>query len=110
MSLRVREETSLGSNDTARTSVVPIGRRVRPEESRLEQLLLRISDVVRITSLSRAKIYDLISRGELRSVTCGRARRVPVDALKEWLDDRLAESGRGGGRVGSEPLSSVSRR
>ncbi len=42
--------------------------------------LLKAREVAEILNISRAYAYQLISRGELRSVTIGTARRVrPVD-------------------------------
>jgi excisionase family DNA binding protein len=53
-----------------------------------EPLLYRVDDVVRRTGLSRATVYLLMSRGELESVTVGRARRVTAEGLRRWLEER----------------------
>ena len=35
--------------------------------------------------LSRASIYQLLNKGELRCAKFGRARRIPVEALKDYV-------------------------
>ena len=50
-----------------------------------EKLLLRAREVVGLTGLSRATVYDLIARGVIPSIRVGRAVRVPMDALKQWV-------------------------
>lgn len=47
--------------------------------------LLRTSDVVEITGLSKSKVADLIARREIPSVAIGRARRIFPDDLEAWL-------------------------
>lgn len=47
--------------------------------------LLKVSDVVERTQLSRTTVYELIASGELASITIGRTRRVPEAALDEFL-------------------------
>lgn len=37
-------------------------------------------------SISRAKTYQLIKSGELRSVKIGRSRRVPESAIVEYVN------------------------
>ncbi|MEU4891926.1 helix-turn-helix domain-containing protein [Streptomyces sp. NPDC044780] len=54
--------------------------------------LLKVPEVMAALRLSRFKVYDLIRSGELRSITIGRARRVPVDALRAFIDDQLKEA------------------
>ena len=47
--------------------------------------LLRTSDVIEITGLSRSKVAELIARHEIPSVAIGRARRVMPEDLEAWL-------------------------
>ena len=35
--------------------------------------------------MGRTSIYSLIASGELRSVKIGRSRRIPADALEEYV-------------------------
>jgi len=50
-------------------------------------LLVRVEEAARILSLGRSKIYELMGSGELPSVTCGKARRIPLAALVQWVAD-----------------------
>ena len=48
-------------------------------------LLLRVEEAARLLSVGRSKAYELIAAGELESVTIGRSRRVPLDALRAFV-------------------------
>jgi excisionase family DNA binding protein len=50
-----------------------------------EAQLYRIPDAMRMLQLSRSVIYELIRSGRLRSVTEGRARRIPAAAIDEYI-------------------------
>ncbi|NML94731.1 helix-turn-helix domain-containing protein [Novosphingobium olei] len=50
-----------------------------------EPLTYSIADVVRATSLSRARIYQLLSADKLRSVKIGRRTLVDAQSLRDLL-------------------------
>lgn len=50
-----------------------------------EKVLLTVPEAARRLSLGRTTAYQLVRRGELPSVRLGRAVRVPVHALDEWI-------------------------
>lgn len=50
-----------------------------------QRLLLRPEEAAKVLGLSRAGIYRLIGRREIRSVKIGAARRIPVDALEAYV-------------------------
>lgn len=54
--------------------------------SNLTYTVLEAASVLR---LSRAKVYQLIEREGLPTVRFGRAIRVPVDSLQDWLRERI---------------------
>ena len=54
--------------------------------STLTYTVLEAASVLR---LSRAKVYQLIEREGLPTVRFGRAVRVPVDLLQDWLRERI---------------------
>jgi excisionase family DNA binding protein len=61
------------------------------------QQLYRISDAMRLLSLSRSVIYEQIRIGRLKSVTQGRTRLIPAVAIADYIallqreaDDRTA--------------------
>ncbi|MER6430903.1 helix-turn-helix domain-containing protein [Streptomyces sp900105245] len=53
---------------------------------------LKVPEVMEALGLSRSKVYDLIRTRQLRSYTSGRARRVPVDAVRQYMYDRMEEA------------------
>ncbi|WP_328538992.1 helix-turn-helix domain-containing protein [Streptomyces sp. NBC_00344] len=53
---------------------------------------LTVPEVMHALRLSRFKVYDLIRSRELKSITIGRCRRVPADALRTFIDHQLEEA------------------
>ncbi|MBO0802772.1 MAG: DNA-binding protein [Nocardiopsaceae bacterium] len=58
-------------------------------EEQTSQVLYRVRDVVRLTTLSRSEVYEQLRAGRLRSVRQGRARLVTAKALSDYV--RLLE-------------------
>lgn len=56
-----------------------------------ESLLLTIPEVAKSLRLGRTKVYDLIYFEGLPVMRFGRAVRVPVDELRQWLNERRAQ-------------------
>lgn len=59
------------------------------QEALVEPLLVRVEEAARILSLSRSTIYEMMDAGELPSVRRGTARRIPVAALREWVEQQI---------------------
>lgn len=57
----------------------------RAWEQKIEPLTVRISTAVRITGLSRSRIYELIQSGDLETVKVGRATLVQFHSLKSLV-------------------------
>lgn len=57
-----------------------------------ERLLYRPEEAARVLAISRSKLYQMLARGELRSIRIGRAARIPATELRRWLTERLAEA------------------
>ncbi|WP_216588655.1 helix-turn-helix domain-containing protein [Streptomyces brasiliscabiei] len=53
---------------------------------------LEVPEVMTALRLSRSKVYDLIRSKQLESFTVGRARRIPVDAVRQFMLNRIEES------------------
>ncbi len=53
-------------------------------------LLLTVVQVARLLAVGRTTVYELIRTGDLRTVKIGRARRIPLSALTDYVD-RLEE-------------------
>ncbi len=51
----------------------------------LARLLYRVTEAAEVLGLSRAKVYELISSGALRSVRIDGARRIKVDDLNAFV-------------------------
>lgn len=56
------------------------------------RLLYTPEDAAAILSLTRTRMYDLMRAGQLRSVKLGRSRRIPADALGEFVTSLVAEA------------------
>lgn len=53
---------------------------------------LTVPEVMHALRLSRSKVYDLFRSKQLASFTAGRARRVPVDAVRQYMRNQLEEA------------------
>jgi excisionase family DNA binding protein len=56
-----------------------------------EKLLLKPSEAFEAMSIGRSTGYALIASGELPCVRFGRAVRVPVEALKNWIATQIEQ-------------------
>ncbi len=54
-------------------------------------LLLDATEAAKLLSLSRAKVCQMATHGEIPSVRVGRSVRIPRDQLIAWVNDRTAE-------------------
>jgi excisionase family DNA binding protein len=50
-----------------------------------DRVLLRPEEVAQALSIGRSTVFALMRSGELRSVKIGKSRRVPVDAMTEYV-------------------------
>ncbi len=61
------------------------------------KLLLKPQEAAAALGVSRTKVYELIARGPtgggIPSIKCGASTRVPIDALREWIESRLEPAG-----------------
>ncbi len=49
------------------------------------RLLLRPEEVATAPGVGRKTVFELMRAGELRSVKIGKSRRIPTDAVREYL-------------------------
>jgi len=47
--------------------------------------LLTVRQAAQVLGLGRSTVYELIAAGELETVSIGRSRRVPLDALRAFV-------------------------
>ena len=53
----------------------------------MDKLLLTPLEAAKTLGIGRSKLYELLARGELASVYIGACRRVPLDALRAYVDE-----------------------
>jgi excisionase family DNA binding protein len=56
----------------------------------VEKLMLTPADAAVALSVSRTTVYELMNRGQLRSVKLGTCRRIPIEAVRDLIE-QLAE-------------------
>lgn len=66
----------------------------QPAVSRDLPLLLDATETSKLLSLSRTKVCDMASRGDIPSIRIGRAVRIPRDLLLEWIADNCTQASR----------------
>jgi excisionase family DNA binding protein len=54
-------------------------------------IVYTVDEAAQILKISRWKIFDLIRRGQLRSVKIGGLRRVPRTAIEEYIARLMEE-------------------
>ncbi|MBI1378561.1 MAG: helix-turn-helix domain-containing protein [Frankiales bacterium] len=52
--------------------------------------LLTVEQAARRLGVGRSTMYALLSRGEIESIQIGHLRRIPVDAIGIFIDERRA--------------------
>lgn len=57
------------------------------------RLMLRPEEGAEAIGVSRARFYELLAEGRIKSIKVGRSRRVPVSELNQWIADELAAQG-----------------
>ncbi|MEV8326766.1 helix-turn-helix domain-containing protein [Kitasatospora sp. NPDC056731] len=62
--------------------------RVRLSGVRPSRVALTVEEAARRLGVGRTTMYALVASGEVPSVTIGRLRRVPAEALKEYVAAR----------------------
>ena len=55
------------------------------------KLLLKVEEAAAALSLGRSKTYELVESGEIQSIQIGRSRRIPAQALQDFIDRRQVE-------------------
>ena len=71
----------------------------------MNPVLLTVEDAAQALALGRTKIYELVESGALRSVKIGRARRIPVQALGEFVEAIHSLESRSG--LSTDSLSAI---
>ena len=61
--------------------------------SSVQKAFLSVPEFMATTGLGRTKTYELIGSGDLETVTVGRRRMVPAEALQDWVARLRTQSG-----------------
>ena len=59
-----------------------------------QERLLKVSEVTERLGLSRSTVMGLLARGDIESLTIGRARRVRASRLEAWIEARAESEAR----------------
>jgi excisionase family DNA binding protein len=59
--------------------------------------LYTIAEAVILLNYSRSQVYELIQRGRLQTVSEGRSRRVPAEAITDYVNLLKLEAKEAGG-------------
>ena len=65
------------------------------EEEPQAKLLATIDEAANLLNIRRTLFYKLVREGEIPTIKVGRARRVPVISLREYVLRQLAEVRKG---------------
>lgn len=57
----------------------------------INKKLLNVNEAASALGLGRSLVYTLVATGELTSIKIGRARRIPVSAIDEFIERRLEQ-------------------
>jgi len=52
----------------------------------MEKMLVTVEEASHILSMGRTRIYQLINSGDLKSVKCGKSRRIVADSIRSYVD------------------------
>ncbi|GGK98942.1 hypothetical protein Ppa06_67150 [Planomonospora parontospora subsp. parontospora] len=56
------------------------------------QRVLRPAEAARVLGIGRDKVFELLRSGQLRSYKEGRLRRIPAEAVEEYISRKLTEA------------------
>lgn len=71
-----------GGGSRSPSRAIPRDRLSSPE---LMKVLLTVEETAHKLSVGRSAVYGLMRRGELRYITVGRVRRIPIEAVSEFV-------------------------
>jgi excisionase family DNA binding protein len=57
-----------------------------PHDVHGQRLLLTVSEAAQQLGIGRSLLYELLADGQVQSIHVGRLRRIPIDALADFID------------------------
>ena len=88
--LRLISTSSVPRNTRARETQQPVINITLQTDDRK---VLTVADAAHCLGISRSKLYQFIASGEVRTIHIGRLRKVPVEALDEFIATRPTAGG-----------------
>ncbi|MFF4242299.1 helix-turn-helix domain-containing protein [Actinomadura geliboluensis] len=58
----------------------------------MPKLLLTVPEAAKALAISRSKLYELLASGALRSVRIDGSRRIPLNALTDYINSLMEEA------------------
>ncbi|RFS83732.1 helix-turn-helix domain-containing protein [Actinomadura spongiicola] len=58
----------------------------------MPKLLLTVPEAAQALAISRSKLYELLASGAVRSIRIDGSRRVPFDALTDYINTLMKEA------------------
>ncbi|MEV3925468.1 helix-turn-helix domain-containing protein [Actinomadura coerulea] len=58
----------------------------------MPKLLLTVPEAAKALAISRSKLYELLASGAIRSVRIDGARRIPLNALNDYVNTLMEEA------------------
>ena len=77
------------TNDAFEPAIPTRGRQrqqLATQERAAQRLLLTVSEAAHRLGIGRSLLYELLADGQLESIHVGRLRRIPIDALADFID------------------------
>jgi excisionase family DNA binding protein len=56
------------------------------------KLLLTVPEAAKALAISRSKLYELLASGAVRSIRIDGARRIPLNALNDYVNALMEEA------------------
>ncbi|MGI5417302.1 helix-turn-helix domain-containing protein [Actinomadura luteofluorescens] len=58
----------------------------------MPKLLLTVPEAAKALAISRSKLYELLASGAIRSIRIDGARRIPLNALNDYINALMEEA------------------
>lgn len=52
----------------------------------IEAVLLKPEEAAEAMRISRSRVYEMLASGQLRSISLGRSRRIPAQAVRDLVE------------------------
>lgn len=62
----------------------------------MEKLMVTVAEAAEMMNLSKPSVYDLCKRPDFPALRFGRKVLIPVDRLREWVNDHGGSEARAG--------------